>query len=242
MQEALSLYQIETEQLKALRPDIILTQAQCKVCAVSLDEVEQAVGEWLGSKPRIVSFSPQRLSEVWDEMRAISVALNAEETGRALLRSLKNRCVDIIEKVCLVTRRPTVACIEWLDPLMAAGNWVPELVDLAGGKNLFGQPGKHSPWMEWEPVVKQNPDIILLMPCGFNIERTRAEMRALTQRPGWSDLKAVKAGKVYILDGNQYFNRPGPRLVESMEILAELFHPALFPTKHHETGWVRWGD
>jgi iron complex transport system substrate-binding protein len=121
--------------------------------------------------------------------------------------------------------RPTVACIEWLEPLMAAGNWVPELVEMAGGVNLFGEPGKHSPWMSWEQLVEADPEVIVVMPCGWDPDRTQPEMHWLTDRPEWNQLRAVRNGRVHLTDGNQYFNRPGPRLVESLEILATIFHP-----------------
>jgi iron complex transport system substrate-binding protein len=119
-------------------------------------------------------------------------------------------------------KKPTVACIEWLSPLMAAGNWVPELVEMAGGINLFGEAGKHSPWMTWEELVAGDPDVIIAMPCGFDEARTRSEMYWLTDRPEFAHLKAARTGRVYTVDGNQYFNRPGPRVVESLQILSDL--------------------
>jgi iron complex transport system substrate-binding protein len=120
---------------------------------------------------------------------------------------------------------------------MAAGNWMPELVEMAGGINLFGEAGKHSPWMTWEDLQKASPDVILVLPCGFDIQRTRLERHILTQKPEWSDLKAVRGGRVYVMDGNQYFNRPGPRLAESLEILGEILHPELFKFGHEGVGW-----
>jgi iron complex transport system substrate-binding protein len=128
--------------------------------------------------------------------------------------------------------RPTVACIEWIDPLMAAGNWVPEVVELAGGTNLFGKPGQHSPWMTWADLVGREPDVIVAMPCGFDLERMKAELPALTTRPVWADLTAVRTGGVWAADGNAYFNRPGPRLVEALEMLAEAAHPNAFRFGH----------
>ncbi len=136
--------------------------------------------------------------------------------------------------------RPTVACVEWIEPLMAAGNWMPELVAMAGGVNLFGEAGKHSPWMDWERrSCAADPDVIVVLPCGFDIDRGAREMAALTARPEWRSLRAVRDDRVFVPDGNQYFNRPGPRLVESLEILAELLHPHLFPARHSGTGWIR---
>ncbi|MDB6019429.1 MAG: transporter, periplasmic solute-binding protein [Pedosphaera sp.] len=237
LREALSLYQIDTDQLRRLQPDLILTQAQCEVCAVSLPEVEQAVAKWLGSRPQIVSLSPKRLVDIWEDIRSVADALGVAEHGREILRALKNRVVAIIEKTCVMKQPPSVACIEWIEPLMAAGNWVPELVQLAGGRNLVGDAGSHSPWLNWETLQRHNPEIIVVMPCGFNLLRTRAEMAPLTQRPGWAKLQAVKNRRVYLTDGNQYFNRPGPRIVESLEILAEICHPDRFNFGHKGKGW-----
>lgn len=148
-------------------------------------------------------------------------------------------CTAPAERSQSTDARPTVACIEWLDPLMAGGNWLPELVDLAGGDNRFGAAGAHSPWMTWESLRESDPDVIVLLPCGFDIARTRKELPALTRQPGWSELRAVRGGRVYLTDGNQFFNRPGPRLVESLEILAEIIHPQCFSFGHESRGWQR---
>lgn len=239
LQDAVSIYNIDVEKLKQLKPDIILTQAQCEVCAVSLTEVEQTVAQWLGKRPQIVSLAPNRLADIWEDIRRVADVLDLADHGKEVLRSLKNRVVDIIEKTCQLNDRPSVACIEWIEPLMAAGNWVPELVELAGGANLVGEPGKHSPWINWETLTRQNPEIIIVMPCGFNLQRTRAEMVALVQRPDWTKLRAVKNRRVYLTDGNQYFNRPGPRIVESLEILTEIIHGDRFNFGHKDKGWER---
>lgn len=239
LHDALSLYEVNVEQLKQLRPDIILTQAQCDVCAVSESELQKAVAERLDFPTRIVSLSPQRVADLWTDIAKVAEVLDIPDRGRELVLTLKNRLVDVIEKTCAMSNRPTVACIEWFDPLMAAGNWVPELVDFAGGKNVFGEAGKHSPWLEWDQLVKRNPSIIVLMPCGFDIARTRREIGVLKGRPEWRSLRAVSSGKVFIADGNQYFNRPGPRLIDSLEILAEIIHPGLFAFGHEKRGWER---
>ncbi|HTI49509.1 MAG TPA: ABC transporter substrate-binding protein, partial [Planctomycetaceae bacterium] len=130
-------------------------------------------------------------------------------------------------------------CIEWIEPLMAAGNWVPELVAIAGGVNLFGEAGKHSPWMSWEELAERDPDVIVVLPCGWDIPRCQREMGPLTCCEGWRALAAVRNGQVYLTDGNQYFNRPGPRVVESAEILAEILHPTEIRFGHEGTGWIR---
>jgi len=237
LQRALSIYHIDIAKLRSLQPDVVLTQAQCEVCAVSLPEVERAVAEWTGFSTQVVSLSPQRLIDLWSNVATVAEALGVSECGRTLVKQLKGRVADVIVKTAPLKRRPSVACIEWLDPLMAAGNWVPELVELAGGLNLFGEAGKHSPWLNWEAVQEHDPEILVAMPCGFDLERTRQELPLLSNRPDWAKLRAVKNRRVYCVDGNQYFNRPGPRLVESLEILAEMFHPEMFQFGHRGKGW-----
>ncbi len=237
LQDALSVYRVHTDMLRALRPDVIVTQSQCEVCAVSQRDVEEAVGQWLDGRPRIVSLAPNALADVWDDIRRVAEALDVAGRGEELVRQLRQRITAIADRARALPHRPTVACIEWIDPLMAAGNWTPELVELAGGTNLFGTPGRHSPGLTWEQLQERNPEVIVVMPCGFDLERTRRDMPALTRRPGWVDLAAVRAGRVFLADGNQYFNRPGPRLVESLEILAELCHPEEFAFGHEGSGW-----
>lgn len=232
LRDAVSIYRVDVEKLKELRPDLILTQAQCEVCAVSLPEVEQAVAQWTGGRPQIISLSPKKLADIWEDIRTVANALDLTDEGRDFLRGLKNRIVTIIEKTCVMKNRPTVGCIEWIEPLMAAGNWVPELVDLAGGMNIAGEAGKHSPWMNWDALRERDPEIIVVMPCGFDVARTRSEMVALTKHPDWPKLRAVKSNRVYLADGNQFFNRPGPRIVESLEIMAEIVHPDRFNFGH----------
>jgi iron complex transport system substrate-binding protein len=237
LQEGLSVYRVHEDLLKHLRPEVIVTQSQCEVCAVSQKDVEQAVYGWLGTCPRIVSLAPNALADVWADIHAVARALDAPEHGNHLTRALRERMEGIAGQARSQADRPTVACIEWIEPLMAAGNWMPELVLLAGGRNLFGEAGKHSPWMTWDQLREQDPEVMVVLPCGLDLQRTREEMPALTSKPGWSELRAVQEGRVYLADGNQYFNRPGPRLVDSLEILAEMLHPALFSFGHRGTGW-----
>jgi iron complex transport system substrate-binding protein len=158
--------------------------------------------------------------------------------GRQLCDSLRRRMEAIAARTTTLDSRPTVACIEWIDPLMAAGNWMPELVELAGGVNLFGQAGRHAPWMSIEELVARDPDVIVVLPCGYGLDKTREEMPALTRRPAWAGLSAVASGRVVLADGNQFFNRPGPRLCESVEILAEILHPEAFSFGHRGRAWV----
>lgn len=239
LQDALSVYHVDAKQLKALSPDVIVTQSQCEVCAVSLKDVEQAVCSWLDSRPRIVALAPNTLADVWGDIERVAEALGAPERNNALLARLRQRMDAIAERARACAERPTVACVEWIEPLMAAGNWMPELVERAGGVNLFGAAGRHSPTMTWEDVCTADPEVIVILPCGWDVAKAREEMGTFVARPEWTSLRAVRANRVYLTDGNQYFNRPGPRLVESLEILAEVLHPTLFHFGHEGTGWQR---
>lgn len=239
VEQGLSVYRVDAERLRALKPDVIVTQTQCEVCAVSFKDLEEALADWTGIVPHVVPLAPYALADVWRDVTRVAEALSVPEKGRALVAGYEARIAAIAAKAQALDGRPRVACVEWIDPLMAAGNWMPELVELAGGRNLFGAPGVHSPWLEWDALRASDPDVILVLPCGFDIPRIRAEMPALTRLPGWLEMRAVKAGQVYLLDGNQYFNRSGPRLVESLEILAEILHPQAFDFGHRERGWER---
>lgn len=239
LEQGISIYGVHADLLRQLQPDIVLTQAQCEVCAVSLKDVEAAMCGWLGHQAKIVSCSPMRLQDIWEDIRAVAAACGVADTGDQVVDALQNRVQAISQKAETLPNKPKIACIEWLEPLMSAGNWVPELVTMAGGVNLFGAAGEHSPWFSWEELQAADPDMLVILPCGFGLERTRLEMRALTEHPVWHQLRAVQNGEVYITDGNQYFNRPGPRLVESLEILAELFHPNRFNFGHAGKAWER---
>ena len=240
LQEATSVYRVDADLLDDLAPDWLVTQSQCEVCAVSLKDVEAAACQLVRSSPAILSLEPNALADVWGDIERVAAALEVEERGRALVAQLQDRLDQIAARTRNIDYRPRIACIEWFEPLMAAGNWIPELVEIAGGQNLFAAAGIHSPWLSWEVLEKAQPDIIVLMPCGFDIPRSRRELPALTQHPLWSRLQAVQQGRVFFTDGNQFFNRPGPRLVESAEILAEILHPQYFGGTHEHRGWERW--
>ena len=236
--DALSVYRVDADLLRELKPDVIVTQSQCEVCAVSMRDVEGAVAGWIGGPPpKIVSLAPYSLGDVLNDMGRVAMALDAGITGIEMVSQLNRRMTAIAQDAARAPIDPRVACIEWIDPLMAAGNWMPELVAMAGGENLFGVAGQHSPWMKFDELAAADPDVILIMPCGFDLERTAAETTALTAQPGWGSLSAVRSDRVFLADGNQYFNRPGPRIVESLEILAEILHPKLFSFGHQGTGW-----
>lgn len=237
VQKALSIYKIKTDVLEQLQPTHIVTQDQCDVCAVNFEDVEKAVAELTNSNPKVISLQPNVLSDVWADIERVAATLGVE--SQPLLTQLQSRIEACSSKMQGLSEndRPTVAGIEWTDPLMASGNWIPELVELAGGKSVFGEVGKHSPYIEWDALLKADPQVIIIMPCGFDLERTRQETIPLEQHPEWSSLHAVRTGKVFITDGNAYFNRPGPRLVDSLEILAEILHPDSFDFGYRGTGW-----
>lgn len=237
VQKALSIYKIKIDVLEQLQPTHIVTQDQCDVCAVNFAEVEKAVTHLTNSNPKIISLQPNVLADVWTDIERVAATLGVE--SQPLLTQLQSRiefCQQQMQELP-ENARPTVAAIEWTDPLMASGNWIPELVELAGGKSLFGAVGKHSPYIKWDALLQADPDVIIIMPCGFDLERTYQETQPLTQYPEWSSLQAVRTGQVFITDGNSYFNRPGPRLVDSLEILAEILHPDRFDFGYRSTGW-----
>ena len=242
VQEGLSVYRVDAERLSALRPDVVITQMQCEVCAVSERDVVEALCGWTGDRPRVVSLRPDSLAEVWADITKVAAALDREPEGRRLIDTMRHRMAAVAELTRGLPHKPTVACVEWIDPLMAAGNWMPELVEMAGGVNVFGEAGRHSPWLSWDALRHADPEVIFVSPCGFDVATTRREMRGLTSRPGWDGLRAVRTGRVAIADGNQYFHRPGPRLAESLEILASILHPETARGTGPGTGWVRWAS
>jgi iron complex transport system substrate-binding protein len=236
---AISVYEVNTELIKQLAPNVVITQDQCAACAVSLPEVEQALANELEKPAQIVSLQPNSLTDIFDNIQQVARALDAIPAGNLLLEDLQER-VDLIQhKLKFIENKPTVACIEWLEPLMVSGNWVPELVQIAGGTPVLAQAGKHSPYVEWVDLRLQDPEIIVVMACGFSIERTLKEIDLLLQLPGFADLQAVKNKRFYIADGNQYFNRPGPRIVDTIEILAEIIYPKQFIFGYEGEGWIK---
>jgi len=237
--QSLSVYRVDADRLRELRPGVIVTQSQCEVCAVSIGDVERAVADWTGTRPAVVSLAPAALEDVLSDIERVAGVLGVKQRGRGLTVQLRARMDAIAVRARSAASRPRVACSEWIEPLMAAGNWMPEMVEMAGGVNLFGEAGKHSPWIKIDELVASDPDVILVAPCGFGIERTLADLPALAGDPGWSSLRAVGEHRVCVADGNQYFNRPGPRIVESLEILAEVTHPELFRFGHEGSGWRR---
>lgn len=220
------LYRIDESLLHSVSPDLIITQSLCDVCAVTPTEVQRALAG-LARKPRILSLDPIDLSGVLRDIETIGSATGSDAQARRLVQGLRDRIARVQTLVQEEPRR-RAACIEWLEPLYCAGHWVPEMVHLAGGKDLLASAGAPSVRIAWEQVTAAAPDVLVLMPCGFSIDRTCSESDLLTSRPGWNDLPAVRNKQVYAVEGAAYFNRSGPRLVDGIELLAALFHPRRF--------------
>jgi len=237
VKNALSVYEVDSKKLAELAPTHIITQDQCEVCAVSIKDVETAMCELTGVNCRIISLRPNCLADFFADLETIGKALSAEKQASDLSAKLKHS-IKTIEVAASKLNKPKVAAVEWIEPLMVSGNWMPELIDIAGAMPAFGEAGKHSPAISFNQLVDANPDFILVNPCGFTIDRTLQEMHLLEGKPEWRNLKAVQTNKVFVLDGNQYFNRPGPRLLDSLEILAEIIHPEIFQFGHEDTGWL----
>lgn len=233
---ALGIYDLDLGLLREARPTHIVTQDRCDVCAVSLADVQAAVESALEAPARVVSLKPARLADVWADIDRVGGALGID--AAPLCARLRARVAALTERAQGAPQK-RVAAIEWTDPPMAAGHWVPDLIAASGGIDVLGAPGGSAGIVACDAVRAADPDVILLMPCGYGLARTEAEGRALLADPAWRGLRAARAGDVYATDGSAFFNRPGPRLVESLEILAEILHPARFDFGHRGTGWRR---
>ena len=243
LENSLSVYKVNVQKLKKLNPDFIVTQAHCEVCAVSFSEVEEIVEKYLNKKTKIISLQPNTLKEVFDDFDRVAKELHINNSkNRNLINLLKKR-VDEIKEMSLNKKKPKVACVEWIDPLMVAGNWIPELVSISGGDDIFGNIGKNSHWIKFEEIRRHDPDIIIFMPCGFNINKTNEELKIfLENNPTWKSLKSFKNENFFVVDGNQFFNRPGPRLIDSIEILLEIIHPNLTNLNYKNKGWIKFDN
>ena len=224
------LYLIDEERLREAAPDVILTQGLCDVCAIDYNEVV-AASETLAKKPKIVSLTPNCLTDVLDDVTRVGEATGQRHRAERFVQKLEQRISFVREQAAKSSSRPRVACLEWFDPIYAAGHWVPEMVELAGGHDVLGRKGEPSAKIHWKQVVEMAPDVIVLMPCGFDVQRTANEATILEQLDGWHDLPAVKAGRVFAVNGHAFFSRPGPRLVDGLELLAHIVHPEISPTQ-----------
>jgi iron complex transport system substrate-binding protein len=223
-----ALFTLDVDTLAALKPDLILTQAACDVCAISAADVEAAVRK-AGVDTRVLALSPTTLTDLFSDILAVGKATGRLAQARELMARLRARINSLACRVGTLPDRPRVAVIEWLDPPMAAGNWVPEMVRLAGGVDVLCKAaGDHSHWITWDDVAAADPDVVILVPCGFTLDRVVAEAGSAAVRPHLEKLRACRDRKVFAIDGHHLFNRPGPRLVDSLEVLAEILHPGRF--------------
>lgn len=228
LRDGRSVYELDEDGLAAADPDLILTQELCDVCAVGYRDVTRAI-RGLPRKPEVLSLDPRDLGDVLRDIQRVAVAAGVPERAKPLVSDLRRRIEAVAERAREAGSRPRVACLEWLDPLYTAGHWVPDLVELAGGRDVLAAKREPARRIPWEQVVMAWPDVLVLMPCGFDIPRTLKELHLMTGRPGWSELPAVKAGRAYAVNGHAFYSRFGPRLVDGLEFLAHLIHPELFP-------------
>ena len=222
-----ALFTLDADRLAAVAPDLILTQAACDVCAVSADEVRRVAAS-LPKPARVVAVNPVRLRDVLDDIISIGRETGTLPKARELVARLQARIDSVACRVRTLREAPRVAVVEWLDPPMAAGNWVPEMVALAGGIDVLGRKGEHSHWISWDDLTAADPDVVVLVPCGFTLERVVEEASSPACRTRLAALRASREGRVVAVDGHHLFNRPGPRLVDSLEVLTEILHPAGF--------------
>ena len=226
----IALYSLDMTTLERLGPDLLVTQALCDVCAVAEAEVQEAACR-LPGHPRVINLEPKSREDEFETLLAVGQATGTETKARQVVDGLRRRVRTVEERTCLVpaASRPRVAFVEWIDPLFSGGHWNPTLVALAGGVDVLGAVGKPSRTLPWQQVVESKPDVLFIACCGFEIERTREDIPLMQQLLGWHDLPCVREDRVYVADGNAYFSRPGPRLVDSLEMLAFALHPGLFP-------------
>jgi iron complex transport system substrate-binding protein len=231
-----SLYQVDEKLLQELAPDLILTQDLCQVCAPSGTEVSQALN-LLPKKPRILWLTPNSLEQIFANVRELGEATGRGKEADELIANGRARLEKIAAVTNRLSHRPRVFCMEWLDPVYCSGHWVPEMVTLAGGEDALSREGMDSARVSWDDVVKWAPEVLIVTPCGFNLEKSIEQARQLVRYPGWSDLPAVREGRAYAVDANSFFARPGPRVVDGTELLAHLFHPDLFEWKGKTTAY-----
>ena len=227
MRDGLSLYQVDEKLLQELAPDIILTQDLCQVCAPSGNEVAQVLG-LLQKKPRILWLTPKSLGEIFDNLSELGNATGRIREAEDLIAVSRARLERIAAATCNLSHRPRVFCMEWLDPVYCGGHWMPELVQIAGGVDSLARKGADSVRISWDEVVEWAPEVLVITPCGFNLDKVVELTPQLFSLPRWSELPAVLHGRVYAVDANSYFARPGPRVVEGTELLAHLIHPNIF--------------
>jgi iron complex transport system substrate-binding protein len=232
LQAGLSLYEVDLDALRTLDPDLIVTQDQCDVCAVSRSGLEERLAEWTGTAPTVFSMRPQTLKGVLDEALRLGRTLDRLDAAMELIGDLEARLQRLRDQIGVDRKTdpetlPSVACVEWMEPLMVAGHWMPDVVEMAGGRAAMAEAGTPTRRVDWAAFRKADPDVIVCMPCGFTLDETRRDLHYLTERDGWAGLSAVRNGRVALLDGNAYFNRPGVRLYRAIGVLASVLYSDL---------------
>ncbi len=220
-------FSIDVKQLQRLKPDLVITQELCSVCAASHSEVSEAIRH-LSPAPRIVSLQGRRLNGIFTDIRRLGGAMDRDKTADRLIRQLQERMEDVRNRVNQISTQPRVWVCEWLEPPMAAGHWIPEMVELAGGIDRLGPKGADSRWVTWDQIRAYDPEVILVMPCSYSIAQTLREKQRLTRRSGWKQLSAVKKGRVFAVEGS-FYHHAGPRLIDGLELFAHLLHPDRIP-------------
>jgi len=226
LRKGLSLYQVDEELMREIGPDLILTQGLCQVCAPSGNEISHLLNS-LASKPQALWLTPQSLEQIFENVRELGQATGRPQEAEALIGQGRAR----LEAVAAASRelhRPRVFCMEWIDPVYCSGHWVPEMVRIAGGRDELAREGAYSVRMSWEDVLHWAPEVLVVMPCGLDLQKAMAEAQQILRYPGWSELPAVRADRVYVVNANSYFARPGPRVVDGTELLAHIIHPDIF--------------
>ena len=228
VQRGASLYRIDIEKLKLIRPDLLITQDLCHVCAASSDDLAAALSV-LPSSARVLSLNPRRLSDIWEDIVSVGRATGRVSEAEKLAEQLKQRVRTVRQVAAGIAQPPRVLCLEWLAPPFVAGHWVPEMVQIAGGIDVMGRVGEPGFRTTWEEIFKTAPDVVVVMPCGYDLQRTAAEVRSIGLPAGWNQLPAVRTGRVIAVDASSYFSRPGPRVATGLEILAHALDPARTP-------------
>jgi iron complex transport system substrate-binding protein len=232
-----SLYELDEPLLRELSPDLILTQRLCDVCAPAYGSVAALAGS-LPSQPRVLNLEPRSLEDVFQNVREVAAAMGRPELATEVCLGLEKRVADVVARVaghpC-----PTAFVMEWADPIFNAGHWTPELVRLAGGVPVLSAEGQDSVRVRWEDLRSADPEVVVIACCGHGVERTRLDLPLLESLSGWGHLRAVRTGRVHLADGSAYFSRPGPRLVDTLEILASFFHPEVCGATYPDRGVVQ---
>jgi iron complex transport system substrate-binding protein len=228
------LYHVDTDLIRDLAPDVLITQVHCDVCAVTPDDVARSGGA--PRHTRVVSLSASSVADIYEDVRIVARTIDRADGGEDLIADMQRR-IDAVTARVATRQPPTVVVLEWTDPVFTASNWAPELIEAAGGRPLVSRKGEHSKALPWDDVVAADPDYLIIAPCGFDLERTLREVSVLEKLPGWSVLRAVRAGRVAFADGNKYFNRSGITIVETVEILAEILHSDRVPAGWRDVAW-----